>query len=222
MKRGLGGIRDIEFAVQLLALVHGGDDPTLRARSTLALLEQLADGGYVAGDDAQALADAYVALRRAEHHLQFVDLRPAHVLPSDPEALDRLARSLGDRRPSASPSGCGPTAPWPGPCTSGCGSGRCSAPSPRRRRSGPCAAFGFADADRTREGVAELTQGLTRSSRLMRQLLPLVLDWLSRTPDPDLGLLGAAAAGRRHRPGCAKTLLSERPARIPCAWCASV
>ena len=52
------------------------------------------------------------------------------------------------------------------------------------------ASFGFADAERTRAAVRELTRGLTRSSRMMRQLLPLVLDWLSNSPDPDLGLLG--------------------------------
>jgi glutamate-ammonia-ligase adenylyltransferase len=51
------------------------------------------------------------------------------------------------------------------------------------------AAFGFAEVGRTREGIDELTRGLGRSSRLMRQLLPLLLDWLSATPDPDLGLL---------------------------------
>src|SRR5207248_7138613 len=52
------------------------------------------------------------------------------------------------------------------------------------------AAFGFSDADRTRQAVRELTRGLTRSSRLMQQLLPLLLEWLSSSPDPDLGLLG--------------------------------
>ena len=51
-------------------------------------------------------------------------------------------------------------------------------------------AFGFADVERTRQAVAELTRGLTRSSRMMQQLLPLLLDWLSASPDPDLGLLG--------------------------------
>lgn len=200
VKRGLGGIRDIEFAVQLLALVHGGEDPTLRVRSTLALLEQLADGGYVAAADARALAEAYVALRRAEHHLQLVDLRPVHVLPDDPLALDRLARSLGDRhgevlvdrlRDHRTVARAVHERLWFRPLL-GAFAGRERA----------LAAFGFANAVRTREGVAELTRGLTRTSRLMRQLLPLVLDWLSRTPDPDLGLLalrrladGTARAG---------------------------
>ena len=63
------------------------------------------------------------------------------------------------------------------------------------------AAFGFAEAGRTREGIDELTRGLGRSSRLMRQLLPLLLDWLSATPDPDLGLLGPAPVGRADGAG---------------------
>src|SRR6185295_1721279 len=63
IKRGIGGIRDIEFAVQLLQLVHGRADPNVRARATLAALEQLATRGYVTGHDAAQLDDAYVWLR---------------------------------------------------------------------------------------------------------------------------------------------------------------
>ena len=97
IKRGLGGIRDVEFAVQLLQLVHGGEDETLREPRTLAALRELAAGGYVADADALGLVDAYTELRRVEHRLQLVDLRPAHVLPRDAVARERLARSLGDR-----------------------------------------------------------------------------------------------------------------------------
>ena len=193
LKRGLGGIRDVEFAVQLLCLVHGGADPTLRERGTLAALGELVGGGYVAAEDAGALAAAYVALRRAEHHLQLVDLRPAHLLPADEAALDRLGRSLGfEARGEVGPGDAAVEdlrqhravvravferlwfRPLLGELTG---------------RERAMAAFGFADVERTREGIDELTRGLGRSSRLMRQLLPLLLDWLSATPDPDLGLL---------------------------------
>jgi glutamate-ammonia-ligase adenylyltransferase len=194
IKRGLGGIRDVEFAVQLLALVHGGDDPTLRRPATLDALSELADGGYVAADDAGALADAYTALRRAEHHLQLVDLRPAHVLPVEPAPLDRLARSLGHRASGEQSAG--------DVLVERLRQHRAVARAVHERlwfrpllgafagRERALAAFGFAEVARTSEGITELTRGLGRSSRLMRQLLPLVLDWLSRTPDPDLGLLG--------------------------------
>jgi glutamate-ammonia-ligase adenylyltransferase len=194
IKRGLGGIRDIEFAVQLLALVHGGDDPTLRRPATLDALGELADGGYVATEDAAALADAYTALRRAEHHLQLVDLHPAHVLPTDAAPLDRLARSLGHRATGEQSAG--------EVLEDSLRHHRAVARAVHERlwfrpllgafagRERVLAAFGFAEVARTSEGIAELTRGLGRSSRLMRQLLPLVLDWLSRAPDPDLGLLG--------------------------------
>jgi glutamate-ammonia-ligase adenylyltransferase len=222
LKRGLGGIRDVEFAVQLLQLVHGGEDATLRVPGTLPALRELAVGGYVADADALGLAAAYTELRTVEHRLQLVDLRPAHVLPRDPAALDRLARSVGHR---ATPGQSASDALldqlrhhravardvherlWFRPLL-GAFAGRERA----------LAAFGFADADRTQEAVAELTRGLTRTSRLMQQLLPLLLEWLSLTPDPDLGLLGlrrlASGPGRatalaeafRDSPECARRL----------------
>ena len=79
------------------------------------------------------------------------------------------------------------------------------APCPPRRQPRPLAGFGFADVERTRAAVRELTRGLTRSSRMMRQLLPLVLDWLSNSPDPDLGLLGLRklASGEQRVPALA-------------------
>ena len=74
------------------------------------------------------------------------------------------------------------------------------------------AAFGFADADRTRQALSELTRGLTRSSRLMQQLLPLLLDWLSESPDPDQGLLGLRTlAGSPHRRDLLVTAFRESP-----------
>src|SRR6185312_15665960 len=69
LKRGYGGIRDIEFAVQLLQLVHGRHDDAIRARGTLDALEQLATGGYVTISDARQLDEAYVWLRTVEHRL---------------------------------------------------------------------------------------------------------------------------------------------------------
>lgn len=95
LKRGRGGIRDVEFAVQLLQLVHGRRDPSLRVASTLAALSALADGGYVDPADAEALAGSYRFLRRLEHRLQMVRDLQTHDLPPDRRALGPLARSLG-------------------------------------------------------------------------------------------------------------------------------
>jgi [glutamine synthetase] adenylyltransferase / [glutamine synthetase]-adenylyl-L-tyrosine phosphorylase len=220
IKRGPGGIRDIEFAVQLLQLVHGRNDEGIRDRSTLGALAELAGAGYVASEDATALADAYRFLRTVEHRLQLVEEEQTYSVPAAETARRRLAlvlgfeddatatatarfddalrrcqrdvRSIHERlffRPlleafaTVDPPGPMPPAP---PAEAGRVGPVMSTEAVARRLD----AFGFSDATRTRAAVADLAGGLTRSSRLMAQLLPLLLDWLSLSPDPDLGLLG--------------------------------
>jgi [glutamine synthetase] adenylyltransferase / [glutamine synthetase]-adenylyl-L-tyrosine phosphorylase len=95
LKRGRGGIRDVEFAVQLLQLVHGRRERSLREPNTLLALSALAEEGFVAPDDAEALARSYRFLRRLEHRLQMVRDTQTHELPSDLAALGPLARSMG-------------------------------------------------------------------------------------------------------------------------------
>jgi glutamate-ammonia-ligase adenylyltransferase len=95
VKRGPGGIRDVEFAVQLLQLVHGRRDPALRVPGTLPALAALAEHGYVAEDDAERLADSYRFLRRLEHRLQLVRDLQTHDIPEDLAAQTVIARSLG-------------------------------------------------------------------------------------------------------------------------------
>jgi len=98
LKLGPGGLRDIEFAVQLLQLVHGSADDRLRVPGTLPALKALADGGYVGRADAEELAQAYRFLRQTEHLLQLYQLRRTHTLPTDPAALRRLGRALRNSR----------------------------------------------------------------------------------------------------------------------------
>ena len=95
VKRGRGGIRDVEFAVQLLQIVHGRRDARLRTPNTLAALRALALEGYVGDADAEALADAYRFLRMVEHRLQIVRDLQTHDLPPSRHARTTLARSLG-------------------------------------------------------------------------------------------------------------------------------
>ena len=110
LKLGPGGLRDIEFAVQLLQLVHGRTDETIRSPATLPALAALAQGGYVGREDAASLAAAYRFLRAVEHLLQLMHLRRTHTLPEDPAVLRRLGRAL---RTAAD----GPAARAPGPAT---------------------------------------------------------------------------------------------------------
>jgi glutamate-ammonia-ligase adenylyltransferase len=104
LKLGPGGLRDIEFAVQLLQLVHGRDDGRLRVPATLPALAALADGGYVGRTDAEDLAQAYRFLRQTEHLLQLYQLRRTHTLPTDPAVLRRLGRALGSNSKSVIPN----------------------------------------------------------------------------------------------------------------------
>ena len=97
IKRGVGGIRDVEFAVQLLQLVHGRADHALRAPATLDALAVLGAEGYIRPDDAAALSDAYRWLRNVEHRIQLWELRQTHELPADPVSRDRLAKGMGYR-----------------------------------------------------------------------------------------------------------------------------
>src|SRR3954452_22781921 len=97
LKRGRGGIRDIEFAVQLLQLVHGRHDDSVRSPNTLEALQQLTAADYVSSHDAARLDDAYRFLRTVEHRIQLYDEQQTHTIPSDERAEMRLARVLGYR-----------------------------------------------------------------------------------------------------------------------------
>lgn len=94
LKRGRGGIREIEFFAQIHQLIHGGRDPALRAPATRDALARLAEAGWIAPDDAQRMIAAYTRLRTVEHRVQMIDDRQTHSLPTG-EALDRVARLDG-------------------------------------------------------------------------------------------------------------------------------
>src|SRR5215218_2231352 len=203
LKRAAGGIRDIEFSVQLLQLVHGRFDEGLRSPTTQRALAELADAGYVDPADAVELDRCYRLLRTVEHRLQLRDGAQVHALPPDAPSRELLARVLGYRdAPDA--SALARFEDDLGTCRASVralheriyfrplleaftGAPGAMDPVAAETR---LAAFGFADAERTRQAVRELTRGLTRSSRLMEQLLPLLLGWLADSPDPDRGLLG--------------------------------
>ncbi len=95
LKRGRGGIREVEFFAQIHQLIHGGREPELRAPATLDALAALADAGRIERDDAEALSDAYRLYRTIEHRLQMVDDQQTHSLPRDPAALDNVAQLHG-------------------------------------------------------------------------------------------------------------------------------
>ncbi|HYX44997.1 MAG TPA: putative nucleotidyltransferase substrate binding domain-containing protein, partial [Acidimicrobiales bacterium] len=164
-------------------------------------------------EDAAALDKAYRLLRTVEHRLQLEREQQVHAIPTDPAAQDRLARVIGYRdtpEATARDQLAGEIRRTQAEVRSihehlffrplldtlSAQPGLMADEAVGER----LAAFGFTDARRTRIALEELTRGLTRSSRLMRQLLPTLLGWLSESPDPDLGLLGLRklASGRQQ------------------------
>ena len=126
LKLGPGGLRDVEFAVQLLQLVHGRSDLSLRSGATLTALAQLTAGGYVGREDGAVLDEAYRFLRTLEHRIQLERLRRTHVVPqSDDQLLGWVARSAC-ANPSASCSRPGDETPGRSvACTRSCSIARC-------------------------------------------------------------------------------------------------
>jgi glutamate-ammonia-ligase adenylyltransferase len=228
IKKGRGGLRDIEFAVQLLQLVHGRHDPGIRSPNTLEALDQLGQAGYVDTTQVRTLDAAYRFLRTVEHRLQLVDEAQVHSLPSDVAQRNQLARVLGyrdegpataleqfeaaHRRQQAQVRSIHEKLFFRPLLEAIAGTGPMSLEAAEER----LVAFGFQDVDTTRAALAELTTGLSRRSQLMSQLFPLLLEWLSDTPDPDMGLLqlrrlaegrarsGALAVAFREAPGAAE------------------
>lgn len=94
LKRGRGGIREVEFYAQVHQLIHGGRDPALRAPATRDALAALAAAGWIEGEAARQMSDAYTLLRTIEHRVQMIDDRQTHTLPKD-GAVDRVARLHG-------------------------------------------------------------------------------------------------------------------------------
>ncbi|HEV7896293.1 MAG TPA: bifunctional [glutamine synthetase] adenylyltransferase/[glutamine synthetase]-adenylyl-L-tyrosine phosphorylase [Planosporangium sp.] len=205
IKRGPGGLRDIEFAVQLLQLVHGRVDESLRSPSTLEALRALIDGGYVGRVDGEALSKAYRFLRTVEHRLQLQRLRRTHTVPDDPEALRWLAHSLGYKGDARRDAVEAFSADW----LHHAGDVRrlhakllyrplleavARVPSEELRLTPEAAGarlktLGYADPAGALRHIQALTGGVSRTALIQRQLLPALLSEFADAPEPDRGLL---------------------------------
>ncbi|MFF7363006.1 bifunctional [glutamine synthetase] adenylyltransferase/[glutamine synthetase]-adenylyl-L-tyrosine phosphorylase [Streptomyces sp. NPDC008125] len=202
LKLGPGGLRDVEFAVQLLQLVHGRSDATLHSGTTLEALRALAEGGYVGRADAAQLDDAYRFLRLMEHRIQLYRLRRTHLVPEAEADLRRLGRSLGLRTDPVTElnrawkrhasvvrklheklfyrpllDAVAQLAP---------GESRLSAKAAGTRLE----ALGYADPAAALRHLEALSSGVSRKAAIQRTLLPVLLGWFADSADPDAGLLG--------------------------------
>ncbi|GAA4155744.1 bifunctional [glutamine synthetase] adenylyltransferase/[glutamine synthetase]-adenylyl-L-tyrosine phosphorylase [Gryllotalpicola daejeonensis] len=205
LKLGPGGLRDIEFTVQLLQLVHGHVDASVHQSATLPALAALVAGGYVGRDAGAEFANDYRTLRLMEHRLQLARLRRTHLMPQDEDAQRVLARATGlagsapelahrwadikrrvrglhERlfyRPLLSAVAALPTeAVLMGE--------RALSPEQAQAR---LAAIGFRDPRGALAHIAALTEGVSRAATIQRTLLPVMLQWFSEGADPDYGLL---------------------------------
>ncbi len=193
LKRGRGGIRDVEFFTHSHQLIHGGREPALRVPATLDALAALADAGRIAQHDALALREAYRALRTIEHRLQMVDDRQTHSLPADEQALDSVARLHGLNGGQALLALLQPHVARVAAIHDTLGEGTgAEAPLPREpaRLEQRLARAGFPDPANARQRVESWRSGRPRSLRTaaaaqaFEALLPALIDALGAAPDP--------------------------------------
>ena len=200
IKLGPGGLRDVEFTVQLLQLVHGRTDSTLHQRDTLSALAALTAGGYVGRIEAAQFDSSYRFLRLLEHRIQLSDMRRTHLMPTSEAKLRPLARAITQKatvealqdqwervkvqvrslhqkifyRPLLSAVA----------RLEGENLELSSSQVEDRLR-----AIGFLDAKSAHAHIAALTSGLSRRASIQRQLLPVLLEWFAKGTDPDSALL---------------------------------
>lgn len=201
LKLGPGGLRDVEFSMQLLQLVHGRTDEQLRLRGTLSAVEGLTRGGYIGRDAGHQLDEAYRVLRVLEHRIQLEKLRRTHLMPTSQDELRRLGRSIGLRvdpavavvklqqdtarvvrrlherifyRPLLSAV-----------ARLDDSDARLSAESAEDR----LAALGFRNPAGALNHLSALMTGVSRRALIQRTLLPVMLQWFAEEADPDQGLL---------------------------------
>ena len=200
IKLGPGGLRDIEFTVQLLQLVHGRTDDSVHQRDTLSALDALTAAGYVGRSESAQFALHYKFLRFLEHRIQLSDMRRTHLMPTSEAKLRPLARSVSLKSNADLLS-----ADWEKvkvevralhqrifyrPLLSaaakleGSSLELSSAQVEDRLR-----AIGFADPAGAHKNIAALTSGLSRRAAIQKQLLPVLLEWFAKGTDPDSALL---------------------------------
>ena len=198
IKLGPGGLRDVEFTVQLLQMVHGRTEENLHARSTLEALARLGEGGFISRRHVQEMDEAYRFLRSVEHRMQLHRMRRTQVLPTADADLRRLARTMrrGQKQFQTDYQRIRRRVKQlheeifyrPLLVTSSQLSDDQVALSPDAARD-RLAAIGYRDPRRALDHIAVLTEGISRRAAIQRQLLPVLLEWFADGINPDQGLL---------------------------------
>ena len=199
IKLGPGGLRDIEFTVQLLQLVHGRTDETVRVSDTISAIQGLTAGGYMSREDSAVFVEQYRFLRTIEHRIQFAQMRRTHLMPEGESQVRAIARGLNIK--------------WTGeqlidhwnkvklevrslhqkvfyrPLLSAVAKLGDSAGLSSDQIYDRLRAIGFDDPNSALKHIEALTSGLSRRATIQKQLLPVLLEWFAKGSDPDSGLL---------------------------------
>ncbi len=200
LKLGPGGLRDIEFTVQLLQLVHGRVDESIRVRDTLGALEALSTAGYIGREDAERFSAHYRFLRLLEHRIQLSAMRRTHLMPKDDAARRSIARAVSLEMNASSL-----IESWEKiklevrdlhqqlfyrpllSAVSGLSQEDLELSSAQAQER--LTAIGFQDSKSALGHISALTSGLSRRAAIQRQLLPVLLQWFAEGTDPDAALL---------------------------------
>ncbi|WP_272878575.1 bifunctional [glutamine synthetase] adenylyltransferase/[glutamine synthetase]-adenylyl-L-tyrosine phosphorylase [Rothia nasimurium] len=206
IKLGPGGLRDVEFTVQLLQLVHGRTDESVRTQSTTDSIAALAKASYIGRKDAHDFADNYATLRVMEHRIQLLYMRRTHLMPVKENDRRSLARAMNSPLAPTQLTEPEMLKQWAGikravkslherlffrPLLAAVAhlSKDEVALTPQAAQD-RLAALGYKDPRRAMGHIEALTKGLRRSAEIQRTLMPVLLGWFAKGVDPDAGLLG--------------------------------
>ena len=199
IKLGPGGLRDIEFTVQLLQLVHGRSDESVRSPDTLSAIEELSNGGYIGRAEAAEFSAHYKFLRVLEHRIQMSKMRRTHLMPQEESAQRSIARAVNldwtaDDLLSR----------WAEvkqqvralhqrifyrPLLAAVSKAGDGLELSSEQASDRLSAIGYLNPEGALQHIRALTSGLSRRAQIQRQLLPVLLQWFSEGTDPDSALL---------------------------------
>jgi glutamate-ammonia-ligase adenylyltransferase len=199
IKLGPGGLRDIEFTVQLLQLVHGRTDELVRVADTMSAIASLANGSYMSRADAETFFNHYKFLRTIEHRIQFSQMRRTHLMPEADSQVRGIARGINAKWTSEQL-----LARWNEvklevrslhqkvfyrPLLSAVAKLGDGAQLSSEQILDRLRAIGFDDPKSASAHIEALTSGLSRRAAIQKQLLPVLLEWFAKGSDPDSGLL---------------------------------
>jgi glutamate-ammonia-ligase adenylyltransferase len=199
IKLGVGGLRDIEFTVQLLQLVHGRTDESVRAADTVTAIGQLAAGGYIGRSEANEFSQHYKFLRLIEHRIQMTQMRRTHLMPLEENARRAIARSVNISWTAEELMNY-----WSEvkqqvralhqkifyrPLLAAVSKASDGLELTNDQAADRLSVIGFIDPKGALVHISALTSGLSRRAQIQKQLLPVLIQWFAEGTDPDAALL---------------------------------